>query len=121
MGARVPQDVDLEDRLIFGLSPLRFGYVVIGLLAALSLWRVESVPGWVRAVPCLLLVGAAAGLAWGRWQGRAVDRWLIDLAVFVWRNYRVGRRRARRVPVPLHAINCLARSESEGEAEAGAA
>jgi hypothetical protein len=110
MRARVPLDVDLEDRLIYGLSPLRFGYLVIAALAALSLWRVEVLPPWLRAVPCLLLLAGAAALAWGRWRGRAVDRWLLDLAVFIGRNYRLGVRAPREseAPVPLHAIGAIA-------------
>jgi len=128
MNARVPQDVDLEDRLIYGLTPLRFGYLVIAALGALSLWRAGGLPAWLRTLPCLLLLGAGASLAWGRWQGRAVDRWLADLAVHVRRNYRLGaglpgRRRARvppppplplpapvpaPVPVPLGAIAAIA-------------
>jgi hypothetical protein len=110
MRARVPLDVDLEDRLIYGLSPVRFGYLVIAALAALSLWRVEVLPPWLRAVPCLLLLAAAAALAWGRWRGRALDRWLVDLAVFASRNYRIGARAPRvwEAPVPLHAIAAIA-------------
>ena len=108
MRARVPQDVDLEDRLVYGLSPLRFGYLVIAVLAALSLWRVEAVPPWLRVLPCLALLSGAAALAWGRWQGRALDRWLVDLAVFGGRNYRLGTAAGRGHdgrPVPLRAIS----------------
>jgi hypothetical protein len=114
MEARVPQDVDLEDRLIYGLTPLRFGYLVIAVLGGLSLWRFDVLPAWLRILPCLLLVGCAGALAWGRWQGRGLDRWLADLAVHVCRNYRVGLARPARprpvaiaprsVVVPLRAI-----------------
>jgi hypothetical protein len=119
MHARVPQDVDLEDRLIYGLSPLRFGYVVIAVLAALSLWRVAVLPAWLRVVPCLLLVASGALLAWGRWRGRALDLWLLDLAVFVRRNRRVGLRRGVRrapeTPLSLRAISAIA-GDREGAA-----
>jgi hypothetical protein len=111
MNPRVPQDVDLEDRLIYGLSPVRFGYLVIAVLGALTLWRIGALPPWVRAIPCLFVVAGGAGLAWGRWNGRAVDRWLLDLGVYVRRNYAVGlRRRPRRrraVPLPLGAIAAI--------------
>lgn len=107
MRARVPQDVDLEDRLIYGLSPLRFGYLVIAVLGALSLWRVDAVPPALRALPCLLLAGGGAALAWGRWQGRGIDRWLVDLIVFARRNYRLGPRRCVR-PVAFHAMSAIA-------------
>jgi hypothetical protein len=123
MPARVPQDVDLEDKLIYGLSPLRFGYLVIAVLGAVGLWRAAAVPIWLRAILCLLLAGAGAGLAWGRWHGRPVDRWLVDCAVFVRRNRwfgiawrpRLPRRRHRHAaaeadqpePVRLAAINAL--------------
>jgi hypothetical protein len=90
MNARIPQDIDLEDRLIYGLSPLRVVYLVLAVLGAIAIGRTLAVPVPVRAVPCLLLVAAGAGLAWGRWRGRPVDRWLLDAAVFVWRHYRPG-------------------------------
>ena len=111
MNARVPQDVDLEDRLIYGLSPVRFGYLVIAVLGALTLWRLDALSPWVRAVPCLLVVAAGAGLAWGRWRGRAVDRWLLDVAVFVRRNYALRLRgrppRRRATSLPLGAISAI--------------
>ena len=111
MNARVPQDVDLEDRLIYGLSPIRFGYLVIAVLGALSLWRLEALPPWLRTGPCLAVLAAGAALAWGRWRGRAVDRWLLDLAVFVRRNYALGlrpRQPRRGMQVALRAIAGIA-------------
>jgi hypothetical protein len=90
MNARVPQDVDLEDRLIYGLSPVRFGYLVIAALGALSAWRIDVLPVGVRAVPCMLLLAAGAALAWGRWRDRPLDHWVVDVAVYIRRNYRVG-------------------------------
>lgn len=108
MRARVPQDVDLEDKLIYGLSPLRFAYLVVGALGALSLWRLESLSG-IRLIPCLLLATAGGLLAWGRFRGRSLDGWLLDLAVFARRNYRLQLSWRRRAPtvVPLQAINAL--------------
>jgi len=110
MGARVPQDVDLEDKLIYGLSPLRFGYVVVAALGVLSLWRLEAVPAGLRLLPCFVLAAGGALLAWGRWRGRPLDAWLLDLTVFARRNYRLclsWRRRRRQSVVPLGAINGL--------------
>jgi hypothetical protein len=83
MRARVPLDVDLEDRLLYGLTPIRLAYMVLAVLAALALWS----SGWLFAPArgftsaVMLLVGAT--LAWGRWQGRPADGWLTDFAQFV--------------------------------------
>jgi len=109
MNARVPQDVDLEDRLVYGLSPVRFGYLVIAVLGALSLWRLDALSPWLRVVPCLLALGAGAGLAWGRWNGRAADRWLIDAGVYLRRNYALRRPSLRRrsASVPLRSIGSI--------------
>lgn len=110
MHARVPQDVDLEDRLIYGLTPVRFGYLVLAVLASLSTWRVELVPAWLRVAACLLLLAIGSALAWGRWGGRALDRWLLDLAVFLRRNYHLvirGVPARREVLVSLRAIGAI--------------
>src|SRR5438876_905972 len=66
MPARVPQDVDLEDKLVFGLSPLRFGYVVIGMVLAAAVWAAH----WPGPLPAIAVLPIAAGaiLALGRWR-----------------------------------------------------
>jgi hypothetical protein len=49
-------------------------------------------------------------LAWGRWRGRALDRWLVDLCVYVRRNYAVrlwARPRRRAVALRLRAISSI--------------
>jgi len=112
MHARVPQDVDLEDKLVYGLSPLRFGYLVVAALCVVTLWRLEAMPAALRLLPCLVLGTAAVLLAWGRWHGRSVDGWLVDVAIFARRNYRLGLswradRRGPQALVPLEAINSL--------------
>lgn len=96
MSARVPLDVDLEDKLLYGLTPIRLGYVVLALLAAFSVWSRGWAPVPVRggAAAAIALAGAAA--AWGRWRGRAADRWVTDIAIFVAANYRFQRRPWRR-------------------------
>lgn len=129
MRARVPQDVDLEDRLVYGLTPVRLGYLVIAALAALSVWGVRSIAMGLRILPCAVIVAAGVGLAWGRWGGRPVDHWVGDIAIFIRRNYRIrlprprllrsrrlrwGRAgRAGPVPLPLRSINDLASLRSE--------
>lgn len=89
MHARVPLDVDLEDKLIYGLTPTRLAYVVLALLAAFAIWTTHWSPPPVRAPVAIVVAAVGAAAAWGRWRGRAVDGWLVDLALFVFTNYRV--------------------------------
>jgi hypothetical protein len=93
MRARIPQDVDLEDRLIYGLTPVRFGYLVIAVLGALSLWRLEVLPAILRGAGCALQLVAGASAAWLRWRGRPLDQLVLDIAIFTWRNRRRAGRR----------------------------
>src|SRR2546430_14515761 len=45
-GTRIPLDVDLEDRLVFGLTPIRLGYMVLSGLGGLAVWSSQwSSPG----------------------------------------------------------------------------
>ena len=82
MRAKAPLDVDLEDKLLYGLTPARLGYLVLGLLAGMTAWSGAWAPTPVRACICLGLVGAGAVAAWGRWRGRGADEWLADVAAF---------------------------------------
>lgn len=109
MRARAPLDVDLEDKLLYGLTPTRLAYLVLALLAAFALWSSPWAPSPVRAASCLVVAAVGAAAAWGRWRGRAVDAWAGDISLFVINNHRLalnrnwaGRfeRRLRRTSAP---------------------
>lgn len=89
MPARVPLDVDLEDRLLYGLTPTRLAYVVISLLAGFALWSSRWGPVGLRSAAALLVVGTGAVVSWGRWRGTAADVWVVDLALFSTRTHHV--------------------------------
>ena len=90
--ARIPLDVDLEDRLLYGLTPTRLVYLVIALLAAFSTWSTDWAPPAIRAGCALAVAALGAAAAWGRWRGRPVDAWLVDIAAYCGSNYRVRSR-----------------------------
>ena len=90
MHARIPLDVDLEDKLIYGLTPIRLGYVVISLLAGFATWSGHWAPPTVRIAIAVAFAAIGAAAAWGRWRGRPLDSWAIDLAYFIAGNYRVS-------------------------------
>ncbi|HEX9476601.1 MAG TPA: hypothetical protein VGA41_08085, partial [Candidatus Dormibacteraeota bacterium] len=89
MPARAPLDVDLEDKLLYGLTPMRLAYLLVSLLAGFALWSSPWAPQPARAVACLAVIGLGMAMAWGRWRGRAADSWLSDVAIFVTRRYRI--------------------------------
>jgi hypothetical protein len=89
MPARAPLDVDLEDRLLYGLTPTRLVYLVIALLAAFSTWSGNWAPPVARAACAVVIAMVGVAAAWGRWRGRAVDAWAIDIIAFVRATYRL--------------------------------
>src|SRR3981081_1291679 len=124
MRARVPQDVDLEDRLIYGLTPVRFGYLVVAGVGAILIWKLNTAHLLLRLPGCLLLGCVGALLAWGRLAGRPMDRILADALLFFLRNYRPARprlRKGRRALVPLHpsALTASASSPPGSEQDGG--
>ena len=60
MPARIPLDVDLEDKLLYGLTPTRLAYLVIALLAAFSTWSSPWASAPIRAGVAVALVGVQA-------------------------------------------------------------
>jgi hypothetical protein len=89
MGARVPLDVDLEDKLLYGLTAARLAYLVIALLGGFALWSSPWAPAPLRGVAASLVVGVGAVVAWGSWRGRGADVWAADAFLFAIRAYRV--------------------------------
>jgi hypothetical protein len=90
MRARVPLDVDLEDRIVYGLTPLRLAYAVLAGLGAMAVWSFETIPAAARGLLALVLLIAGALLAYGRRRGRPLDGWLIDVALFLWSTRRLS-------------------------------
>jgi hypothetical protein len=85
--ARIPLDVDLEDRLVYGLSPQRFGYAALALLTAMAALR--GLPGLVGQVLAALTALTGAAFAWGRMGGRGFDAWLLAILRYGLRTYRL--------------------------------
>ena len=95
MHARVPLDVDLEDKLLYGLTPMRLGYLVVGLLAAFAVWSTRWAPSPVRVSTAVLVAAIGASAAWGRWRGRPADSWIADSFLYLVSNYRLVAHRPR--------------------------
>jgi hypothetical protein len=89
MRARPPLDVDLEDKLLYGLTPMRLAYLLVALLGGFALWSSLWAPAPLRALACSIVVGTGAVAAWGRWKGRPVDGWIADLSIFVINTHRL--------------------------------
>jgi PrgI family protein len=89
VNARIPLDVDLEDKLIYGLTPTRLVYLVIALLGGFATWSAHWAPSPVRGSVAVVIAIAGAIAAWGRWRGRPVDGWAIDLAIYLVGNHRL--------------------------------
>jgi hypothetical protein len=82
-------DVDLEDKLLYGLTPTRLAYLVIGLLAAFAIWSAHWAPSAIRATIAGTLAVMGAAAAWGRWHRRPLDGWAVDLFLFAASSYRL--------------------------------
>jgi hypothetical protein len=88
MRARIPAGIDLEDRLLYGLSPARLGYVAG--LAVLASWCWRQPVFWPLGIAAAIVLLAGAGaVGWMRYGGRHLDAWAEDLARHVIARYRV--------------------------------
>jgi hypothetical protein len=76
---RIPAGIDLEDRLLYGLSPARLGYVAGLAVLASWCWR-QPVWGPLRVLAAIVLLAVAGAVGWLRYDGRHLDAWAEDLA-----------------------------------------
>ena len=88
MRARIPAGIDLEDRLLYGLSPARLGYVAAIAVLASWCWR-QPVWGPLRILAAIVLLALAGAVGWYRHDGRHLDAWAEDLLRHLLRRYRV--------------------------------
>lgn len=88
MRARIPAGIDLEDKLLYGLSPARLGYVTALVGGAIWVLR-QPLPGPLRWFCTAALLAAAAAVGWLSKGGRHLDAWAADLARHVTRRYRL--------------------------------
>jgi len=88
MRAKIPAGIDLEDRLLYGLSPARLGYVAGLAVLASWCWR-QPVWGPLRFVAAIAFLGAAGAVGWIQHDGRHLDAWAEDLVRHLIRRYRV--------------------------------
>ncbi|HEY0830630.1 MAG TPA: hypothetical protein VGE99_05765 [Candidatus Dormibacteraeota bacterium] len=87
MPARIPLDVDLEDKLLLGLTPTRLAYLVVALLAGFSVWTTPWTVPIVRGSTAIVIALIGVATAWGRWRGRGIDEWAMDLVAFSMSEY----------------------------------
>jgi hypothetical protein len=88
MRARIPAGIDLEDRLLYGLSPARLGYVVGLAVVASWCWR-QPIWGPLRILAAILLLSVAGAVGWLRHDGRHLDAWADDLGRHLVSRYRI--------------------------------
>jgi hypothetical protein len=122
MTARAPLDVDLEDKLLYGLTPMRLGYMVLALLGAFALWSSTWAATPFRVAACLVVLLGGGTVAWGRWRGRPLDGWLTDIAAFITRTKRVIWNQIwvdhlKRRPWPWSRSGVAEQPVNDGEAE----
>jgi hypothetical protein len=88
MRARIPAGIDLEDRLLYGLSPARLGYVAGLAVLASWFWR-QPLWGPLRIAGAIILLATAATVGWAQRDGRHLDAWAEDITRHMLGRYRV--------------------------------
>jgi hypothetical protein len=80
----IPTHLNVEDKLLFGLTARQFLYVLVGSTLAYGLWeQIAAAPSALRigATAACLLVAAAVTLL--RPLGRALEEWLLAGLIYL--------------------------------------
>lgn len=82
----IPTHLNVEDKLVFGLTARQFLYLLIGGSLAVALWeQLASAPSALRMAVAALCLVAGAAIALVRPFDRAAEEWLLVAAVYLTR------------------------------------
>jgi len=98
-GVRVPQDLNGEDQFVFGLSVSRLAALLLGLLAAYTIFHL-SLPAPVQLITAAIAALTGAAIAWIRPEGRSLVHWVVAAIEF-----KLGQRIHREALPPQVATN----------------
>ena len=80
----VPTHLDVEDKVLFGLTVRQFLYLLVGTSASYALWDQVAVLGdGLRVAGVGVCFGTTLAFALLRPAGRALEEWLVAGLVFV--------------------------------------
>jgi hypothetical protein len=80
----IPTHLDVEDKLLFGLTMRQFLYIVVGSSIAYGLWeRTASAPDALRLSATAVCVIVAIALALVRPFGRPLEEWLLAAGLYM--------------------------------------
>ena len=79
----VPTHLNVEDKIVFGLSVRQFLYMLVGSSASYTLWQQAAATGdFVRVSLVALSLATTVAFALLRPAGRPLEEWLAALLVF---------------------------------------
>jgi hypothetical protein len=79
----IPTHLDVEDRLLFGLTARQFLYLVVGCSLAYGVWQQPAeLPAALRGGLTLVCLLAAALVALLRPLGRPLEEWIVAAAFY---------------------------------------
>jgi hypothetical protein len=79
----VPTHLDVEDRVLLGLSVRQFLYLLVGSSASYTLWQQSELTGPLRLALVALTACITLAFALVRPDGRALEEWFAAALVYV--------------------------------------
>src|SRR5919199_4475694 len=73
----IPTHLDVEDKLLFGLTARQFLYLVVGCSLAYGVWQQPTLADGVRLGLAVVCAVGAAVVALVRPLGRPLEEWLV--------------------------------------------
>jgi hypothetical protein len=80
----IPTHLNVEDKLLFGLTARQFLYVLVGTSLSYGMWdQTVAAPPALRVTIVAICLLAAAAMAWLRPHNRPLEEWLLASCVYV--------------------------------------